>query len=82
MDENDRIVKKIIKHIYTEKRATKNILLTAVRRQGASRTTMQQLNQRVEYLVNEGVLQHARNYRRHEVYILSEEKRIELDDRE
>lgn len=80
MDENGRIEKRILKHLFREKRASKKILLTAVRRDGASRTTMQEINMRVEYLLNQGVIMHHTTFGRSEIYILSEEKRDELDD--
>ncbi len=80
MDENGRIEKRIISHLFREKRASKKVLLTAVRRNGASRATMQELNQRVEYLINQGAIVHHHNFGKSEIYILSEEKRNELDD--
>jgi len=79
MEENGRIEKRIIKHLFQQKRATKDKLLNVVRRDGLPRTTKQELNQRIEWLKNSGVIRLLFGNKKHEVYILVPEKRVELE---
>jgi len=79
MEENGRIEKRIIKHLFQQKRATKDKLLNVVRRDGLPRTTKQELNQRIEWLKNSGVIRLLFGSKKHEVYILVPEKRVELE---
>lgn len=79
MDENGRIEKRIITHLFQQKRATKDKLLNVVRRDGLPRTTKQELNQRIEWLKKSGVISLLFGNKKHQVYILVPEKRVELE---
>jgi len=79
MEENGRIEKRIIKHLFFTKKATKDKLLTVVRRDGLPRTTKQELNARIEFLKRTGIIKLFLGNKKHEIFILNPEKRLELE---